>query len=101
MREAVIVHSVNSIPIRMTAERWQHIVENHNDLAGYYQEVLATVERPDLVLSGYGGALIAVKGLTRRRYLGVVYKELSQEDGFIISAYFTSKIDRRKKVWPK
>lgn len=66
MREADIVHSVDGVPIRMTAERWRHIVENHNDLVGYYQEVLATVGSPELVLSGYGGALIAVRGFTRR-----------------------------------
>ena len=52
-----IVHSVNGVPIRMTAERWKHIVENHNDLAGYYESVLRTVEGPDLVLPGYGGTL--------------------------------------------
>jgi hypothetical protein len=96
-----IVHSVNGVPIRMTAQRWKHIVENHNDLAGYYEMVLQTVEKPDLVIPGYGGTLIALKGLARRRYLGVIYREVSAEDGFIISAYFTSKIERRKKIWPK
>ncbi len=27
-------------PIRLADERWYHIVENHDDLAGYYNEVL-------------------------------------------------------------
>ena len=35
------------VPIRLTDERWYHIVENHDDLAGYYDEVLLTVEDPD------------------------------------------------------
>ena len=97
-----IVHSVNDIPIRITRERWFHITENHDDLAGYYDDVLHTIENPDLVIQGYGGALIAVKGMGRRRYLCVVYKEfISKKDGFVISAYFTSKIDRRKVLWPK
>jgi hypothetical protein len=40
----------------MTAdERWHHIVENHDDLAGYYDDVLITVEDPDFILRGYGG----------------------------------------------
>lgn len=96
------VYSVNNIPIRLTRERWFHITENHDDLAGYYDDVLQTIENPDLVIQGYGGAFIAVKGMGKKRYLGVVYKEFAaKKDGFIISAYFTSKIDRRKIVWPK
>ena len=36
-----IVKSKNNVPIRLTEERWIHIVENHDDLAGYYEDVLA------------------------------------------------------------
>jgi hypothetical protein len=83
-------------------ESWFHISETHDDLAGYYDDVLYTIENPDLVVQGYGGALVAVKGMGRSRYLCVVYKEFSsKKDGFIITAYFTSKIDRRKALWPK
>ena len=89
------------MPIRLSHERWTHIVENHNDLAGYYDQVLATVEKPDLVVQGYGGALIALKGVTKGKYLAVVYKELSPKNGFIVSAYFTRRPDKRRKVWPK
>jgi len=95
------VRSVNGVPIRLSSERWQHIVESHDYLAGYYDQILTTVERPDCVISGYGGALVALEGIARRRYLAVVYKELSPDDGFIISAYFTDRLDRRKRVWPK
>ena len=35
-----ITYSVNDVPIRLTDERWTHIVENHDDIAGYYFEVL-------------------------------------------------------------
>jgi hypothetical protein len=37
------VYSVNHVPVRLTDERWRHIVGNHNDLASYYFEVLETV----------------------------------------------------------
>ena len=97
-----IAYSINNIPIRLTRERWFHITENHDDMAGYYDDVLDTIENPDIVIQGYGGALIAFKGIARKRYLGVIYKELTgKEDGFVISAYHTSKIDRRKILWPK
>jgi hypothetical protein len=35
-----IVKSKNGVPIRLTEERWLHIVENHGDLAGYYDDIL-------------------------------------------------------------
>ncbi len=33
-REDIII-SKNGVPIRLTAERWWHIIETHDDLAGY------------------------------------------------------------------
>jgi hypothetical protein len=94
-----IAYSVNGVPIRLTAERWYHIVENHDDLAGHYDGVLEAIENPDVILRGYGGSLIAVRSAGRDRYLGVIYKELGNDDGFVISAYFTSRINRRKVIW--
>jgi hypothetical protein len=34
-----IAISKAGVPIRLTDERWHHIVENHDDLAGYYDDV--------------------------------------------------------------
>ena len=96
-----VVISKSGVPIRLTDERWFHIVENHDDVAGYYDEVLETVEDPDLILRGYGEALIAVRQLRGRKYLAVIYKEVSRKDGFIIAAYFTSEISRRLIRWRK
>lgn len=93
--------SVEGVPIRLTSERWFHIVETHDDLAGYYDEVLETIERPDVILRGYRGSLIAVRNYGYKRYLMVVYRQLSRNDGFIITAYFTSKIDRKKAIWKR
>ena len=92
-------YSVHDVPIRLTRERWFHIVENHNDLAGYYEDVLSVVEEPDLILKGYNASYIAVRGYGRRGYLQVVCRELSEEDGFIVTAYFGSKINRKNIVW--
>ena len=94
-----IAYSVNNVPIRLTAERWYHIVESHDDVAGHYDDVLQAVEDPDFVVKGYRGSLIAVRGAGLRRYFCVIYRELNQDDGFVISAYFTSHINRRRIVW--
>ena len=57
-----VAFSVNGVPIRLTSERWFHIVENHDDVAGHYDNVLAAVENPDFIKNGYRGSLIAVRG---------------------------------------
>lgn len=96
-----IAYSVNGVPIRLTEERWFHIVENHDDLAGHYDDILNAIESLDFVLRGYKGAQIAIKGIARRRYLAVVYKELNKNDGFLLSAYITTKIKKGFIIWRK
>lgn len=93
-----VIKSINRTPIRLTDERWVHIIENHDDMAGYYNEVLGAVESPDYVIKGYGHALVALKEAGENRFLAVVYKELDKNDGFIITAYFTSKIKLGREV---
>lgn len=97
-----IAISKNNVPIRLTKERWIHIIEAHDDLAGHYDDVLDTIENPNYILKGYKDALIALKR-TGKKFLAVVYKELGKEDGFVITAYFTTKIKLEKEVilWQK
>ena len=67
-----IAYSVNGVPIRLTEERWTHIVENKPYMKAYYAKVLATIENPTWILRGYAGALVAVLSLNRRQFLNVV-----------------------------
>jgi hypothetical protein len=69
--------------------------------AGYYDDVLEVIENPDLVLRGYGSSLIATRSYGRGRHLVVIYRQVSSQDGFVITAYFTGKIDRKKAIWKK
>jgi hypothetical protein len=95
------VVSIDGVPVRLTEERWFHIVENHDDLAGYYDDVLEAVANPDLIIPGYGSSLIAVRSYGRQRYLFVVYRQVAHDDGFVITAYFSSKLNRKKAIWKK
>ncbi|MEW6614040.1 MAG: hypothetical protein AB1401_00995 [Thermodesulfobacteriota bacterium] len=99
---ADIALSINNVPIRLTDERWKHIVENHDDIAGYYDTVLRAVEEADYIIKGYGGAFIALQEIDKMKFLAVVYKEFIN-DGFIITAYFTRKIKLENEVivWKK
>lgn len=98
-----IAISKNGVPIRLTEERWFHIIENHDDLAGHYDDVLSGIEDPDFIIEGYAEAFIALNIITRTKFLAVVYREVSKEDGFVITAYFTSKLSLGKEVilWQK
>ena len=52
-----IAYSKNGVPIRITDERWSHIVENHDELAGYRDNVIAVVENPEWITRGQRGSL--------------------------------------------
>lgn len=93
--------SVNGVPIRLTAERWLHMVDARDELVGPEEEVLATIRSPDWVTGGYRGALVAWKGYGRRGFLAVVYKELNQHDGFIITTFFSRRPSKRNKLCPR
>lgn len=93
--------SVNGVPIRLPDERWQHIVEGHLDLDKYYDDVLQVIERPDTVHQGRRGSLIAVRSYGRRGHLAVFYREISTDDGFVITARFLQSRPRTRRVWPK
>ena len=67
--------------------------------------ILETVENPDLILAGDFGEIIAIRQyqktpVTFDKYLTVVYKETSNLDGFILTAYFSRSINKsRRIVW--
>ncbi len=94
-----VAHSINGVPIRLTYERWYHIVENHDDLASTFHEVLDTVEKPDFVVRGSHGALKAIRNMGRKTWMVVVYREVSRRDGFVITAYVLSKRPRGEVIW--
>jgi len=96
------VVSKNGIQIRLTEERWAHIIEGHPELKLKQTEVLNTIEHPERILTGNASELLAIREIEVGKWLVVVYKEVN-EDGFIITAFLTRKIrslNRRKQVWP-
>jgi len=97
-----LVKSKNGVPIRLTEERWIHITEEHSEMAGYYFEVLETVEEPEAIYEGKMGECIAVREIDKGKHIVVVYRELSREDGFVITAFLTRRrkqLERRRKLW--
>lgn len=78
---------------------WEHILDRRPYLATYYDRILDAIERPTYVLPGHKGALIAVVNLSRLKYLHVVYREVSLDDGFIVTAYIKRRVNKRRAIW--
>ena len=93
------IYSVNRVPIRLTEERWEHIIDEHPYMTSYYEAVLAAVEKPQYILRGRKGVLVAVTAKGRRKFLHVIYRELGKQDGFIITAFVQSNFERGKVIW--
>lgn len=93
-----VISSINGVPIRLTEERWDHINEER-DLQSYFDDVIEAVQSPEFILRGYKGTLVAVVPFGRLGFLHVVYREVSSNDGFIITAYFKRDFDKGRIVW--
>ena len=78
---------------------WYHIVENHDELASYFFEVLDTVGKPELIVRGNKRALKAARNIGKKKWLVVVYRELSESDGFVITAYLLDNRPKGETIW--
>ena len=103
-----LIKSKNNVHIRLTDERWSHITTSHTDMNDNKDLLFKTVEYPDMILKGVSDELRAVRFFQKThlgpKYLMVAYKELSYGEGFIITAYKTTKIDKivkRGVIWKK
>ena len=62
------------------------------------------MEEPEAIYEGKTGECIAVREIEKGKYIVVIYKELSQEDGFVITGVLTRRkkqLERRKKIWER
>ncbi len=94
-----IADSINGVRIRLTDERWEHILYRRPEMASFIETLLDAVEDPEYILRAYKGTLIAIVHLGKRSYLNVVYRELSHTDGFIITARIEPELDKSKIIW--
>jgi hypothetical protein len=96
------ITSRSGASIRLTDERWAHIIEEHGEISGIRALVLSAVQAPDRVLAGVSGELLAVREAEPGKWLVVAYRE-SGDDGFIITAFLTRRwrsLERRQQLWP-
>lgn len=99
-----IVKSKSGAQIKLTEKQWKHIIAARPQLEDFQQEILKAIEHPDEVYAPpprVKPQLHAIKKFKRLADIGlsdnivVVYRELTPEEGFIITAFPIS--DRRKR----
>jgi hypothetical protein len=99
------VFSVRGHRIRLTLRQRVHIIDNHDYIAGNRELVLETMADPDELVEGEAGETLTVRlypqtNLTAKTAV-VAYRD--EPDGFVITAWLTSRPDRvqakRVRVW--
>lgn len=96
-------YSVNGVPIRLTTERWEHIVSEHPEMQPHYHRILETLENPDLIQRDDStGALLALRFYEQipenKKFVVVVYLEVNRYDGFITTAYLRKQPSSNKRI---
>jgi len=102
----LVVRSRNGVLVRLTEERWQHVVAQHPEMDGQRAKVLETLAGLDMIQDGDFGELLAVRHYDAtplgEKYVVVVYSEVGAEDGFILTAHLTRRPSaRRETVWKR
>ena len=92
--------SINNVPIRLNDERWRHIVMGHPELQALRDAVIQAIHDPEAVFAGVAGELLAARSMGEL-WVVVAYREVSERDGFVITAYLTRRDPslRRTIVW--
>lgn len=96
-------YSFNNVPIRLTRERWEHILQQHPEMEAQYERVLETLENPDLIqIDDVTGGLFALRFYSlipdSRKFVVVVYLEVTNSDGFITTAYLRKQPSSNKRI---
>ena len=92
----------SGIPIRLTDERWKHIVHYHPEMRWQRARVLDTIASPDLIQEGDFGVLLAGRYYCHEPlahgFVVAVYREVGETDGFVITAYFARRLSAARRV---
>jgi hypothetical protein len=101
-----VVRSQNGVSVRLTDERWQHIIHRHPEMNSQREQVLATISKPDMIQLGDTGEFLAIRYLRHTpvgsKFMIVAYRESNSEDGYVLTAYFTNQPAAwRRMLWKR
>lgn len=102
----LITRSHRGVPVRLTEERWEHIVRRHPEMDNQRDRVLETLAEPDMIQEGDFGELLAIRFYTETpltsKFLVVAYREVSPEEGSVLTAFLSNRPSlRRAIIWKR
>lgn len=89
--------------VRLTKERWQHIL-GHPEMIDQQTRLIETVAWPDVVIATIKDKTVHAyhrlyeETPVTRKYLVVVVK-IESADAFVLTAYFSSRLKKGQMVW--
>jgi len=95
----------NQRPIRLTDERWEHII-SHTEMVEQRQRLAQTLAEPDSVVSTQSDPDVHVYQRfyettpVTSKYMLVAVKIL-EGDAFIVTAFFSRRVKRGDTIWQK
>jgi hypothetical protein len=81
-------------------------IREHGKLAPTKDEIIKVIEKPDRIVAGADGELLAIVASERGWHIVVAYREGndgSDCQGFVITAWKTTKmndLNQREQIWP-
>jgi hypothetical protein len=92
--------------IRLTDERWEHIMSDHPEMFGQLEKISETVSSPDCIMMSRTDDEVELfyryyhSTPVKDKFMCVVLK-VTKNDLFIITAYFTDTVKRGEVLWQK
>jgi len=90
--------------VRISEERWSHILSNHPEMEGQYLKLKETLLNPDRIVSSNSDPSVNLyyrkysTELVGEKYLCMVIKT-KETDVFMLTAYFTDAIKKGDEIW--
>ncbi|MBN2304206.1 MAG: hypothetical protein JXQ72_07010 [Anaerolineae bacterium] len=91
--------------IRLTSERWQHILD-HPEMVGQRERLDEVLVEPDIIIATEKDPSVHVyhrwydSTPVTKKYAVIAVKML-EDDAFVLTAYFTSRVRKGTTVWQK
>lgn len=79
-----------------------HIARRHPEMEEQEEKIFETVSDPDIIQEGDAGSRVALKHYARtpltEKFCAVIYRETSEANGFVITAYFCSRYATERRI---
>ena len=103
MADFEILTDYSGKSIRLTDERWTHILD-HPEMVEQHNRIIETLSAPDTVIETVKDASVLTyhrfyeKTPVTRKYMVIAVKVLP-DNAFIITAFYSNRLKRGKVIW--